>query len=144
MVESHVLSALIEKRREIAGRIEHTQSELRQLVIDLDNIDAAIRIFDPEIDLADIRPKLLPARSRSFRGQIMRTLLAELRRQGKPLPTLTLAVHVMKERGLSTDDKPLLLIISKRVGSSLRQQRRKGLVEAVPGQGRHVLWQIKR
>jgi hypothetical protein len=39
MAEPHVLTGLIAKRAEIAGKIEHLQ-ELRQLVIDLDHIDA--------------------------------------------------------------------------------------------------------
>jgi hypothetical protein len=42
MAEQHVLTELIAKRAEIAGKIEHTQDQLRQLVIDLDHIDAAI------------------------------------------------------------------------------------------------------
>ena len=32
------------------AQIEHTQDKLRQLVIDLDHIDASIRIFDPSIE----------------------------------------------------------------------------------------------
>jgi hypothetical protein len=34
------------KRAEIAGKIEHLQDQLRQLVIDLDHIDASIHIFN--------------------------------------------------------------------------------------------------
>jgi len=41
---------LIAKRAELAGEIEHTQDQLRQLVIDLDHIDASIHIFDPTIE----------------------------------------------------------------------------------------------
>ena len=49
MADPHVLTGLIAKRADIAGQIEHTQDKLRQLVIDLDHTDAAIRIFDPSI-----------------------------------------------------------------------------------------------
>jgi hypothetical protein len=45
MAEPHVLTGLIAKRAEIAGKIEHLQDQLRQLVIDLDHIDASIHIF---------------------------------------------------------------------------------------------------
>jgi hypothetical protein len=31
--------------------ISHTRTKLRQLIIDLDHIDAAIRIFDPSYDV---------------------------------------------------------------------------------------------
>ncbi len=43
MENEHVLSGLVRKRSEIAGQIEHTQFALRQLVADLDLIDAAIK-----------------------------------------------------------------------------------------------------
>ena len=44
MADPHVLTDLVAKRAEIAGQIEHTQLKLRQLVIDLDHIDASIDI----------------------------------------------------------------------------------------------------
>jgi hypothetical protein len=43
----NTLAGMVEKRAEIAGQISHTRAVLRQLIIDLDHIDAAIRIFDP-------------------------------------------------------------------------------------------------
>ena len=58
MAEPHVITGLIAKRAELAGKIEHLQDELRQLVIDLDNVDATIHIFDPSIELEDIRARL--------------------------------------------------------------------------------------
>ena len=45
MAEPHVLTGLIAKRAEVAGQIEHAQDKLRELVIALDHIDAAIHIF---------------------------------------------------------------------------------------------------
>jgi hypothetical protein len=140
----HVVSGLIRKRAEIAGQIEHAQSTLRQLVIDLDNLDATIRLFSPEIDLDEIRPKALPARNQAFRGEIMRIALNTLRKATKPLGTQEIALQVMAGRGLNTADKGLLLIISKRVGSSLRNMKKRGMVQASDGPGRNVLWEIAR
>jgi hypothetical protein len=57
MENEHVFGGLIRKRAEIAGQIEHTQDALRKLVIDLDAMDAAIRIFDPNADIGAIQPK---------------------------------------------------------------------------------------
>jgi hypothetical protein len=62
------VAGLIDKRRELAGRIEHLQRELRALVADLDHIDAVIRIFDPE---AVIGPaKRYPIAHQAFRGEM--------------------------------------------------------------------------
>lgn len=47
MEHPNPVAGLIAKREEIASRIEAAQRELRGLVIDLDHIEAAIRIFDP-------------------------------------------------------------------------------------------------
>ncbi len=71
MAAPHVVTALIRKRAEIAGRIEHTQTALRQLIIDLDNLDATIRLFEPDIDLEEIRPKPFPPRHAAFRGEVV-------------------------------------------------------------------------
>ena len=76
MAEPHVLTGLIAKRFEIAGQIEHTQDKLRQLVIDLDHIDAAIHIFDPSIELEEIKARPVPPRHQAFKGEVTRIVLA--------------------------------------------------------------------
>ena len=60
MAEPHVITALIDKRAELAGKIEAVQTQLRQLVIDLDNVDHVLRLYDPDIELAEIVPKPMP------------------------------------------------------------------------------------
>lgn len=64
----NLLAGSIRKRAEIAGMIEHTQAQLRQLVIDLDSVDATIRIFDPNVDLAEVKPKPMPPRNQAFKA----------------------------------------------------------------------------
>ena len=142
MTELHVVTALVAKRAEIAGRIEHTQTSLRQLIIDLDNIDAAIRLFKPDIDLEEIRPKPLPPRNQAFRGEVSRLILSALRQSDRPLTAQDLARHVMAERGLNTADKRLVCTIGKRVGSSMRHLRNRGLVMSEKGPGQHLVWVI--
>jgi hypothetical protein len=115
------------------------QSELRRLVIDLDSLDATIRAFAPDIDLDEIRPKPLPARNHAFRGEMARTVLNMLRQARKPLPAHDIALTFMASRGLASADKPLLRVIQKRVGASLRNYRNKGTVRAVDGPARTVL-----
>ncbi len=142
MVASHVLSGLLTKRAELAGQIEHAQQALRQLLIDLDSLDATIRMFDPEIDLDEVKPKPLPARSPAFRGEISRIVLSTLRKVGKPLPTHEITLTVMAARSLNVADKPLLKVLTKRVGACLRLHREKGLVRSLDGPRRTVLWEV--
>ena len=77
MFEPHVVSALVKKRAELTGQIEHTQTQLRQFIIDLDNLDATIRLFVPDIDLEDIKPKPMPPRHAAYKGEISLNLSHE-------------------------------------------------------------------
>jgi len=47
MAESHVVSALVNKRAEIAGMITRTEQQLGQFRADLVRLDATIRLFAP-------------------------------------------------------------------------------------------------
>ena len=144
MAETHVMSALMAKRSELAGKIEFVQTELRQLIIDLDNVDATIRLFDPNVDLEEIKAKPLPARNAAFRGEVARIILTYLRKASGPLPAHDITLAVMTSRALNPADKPLLRVLSKRVHACLRHNRLIGTVRSVPGPGRSVLWEVIR
>lgn len=144
MAESHVVPALIRKRAEIAGQIEHAQSTLRQLIIDLDNLDATIRLFRPDIDLEEIKPKPLPPRHHAYKGEVSRIVLEALRQSDKPLTAQELAQHVMAERGLNTADKRLVKAIGKRVGACLRHNRERGVMRSTKGPGQFLVWSIRK
>lgn len=138
----NTVSALIRKRAEIAGQIEHAQTTLRQLIIDLDNLDHTIRLFRPDIDLEEIRPKPLPPRNQAFRGEVTRLILGALRTSQGPMDTQELARHVMAQRGLNTADKRLVRTIGKRVGSAMRHLRSRGLVKSEKGPAQCLVWEI--
>jgi hypothetical protein len=131
---SHALSGLVTKRAEIAGKITHTRATLRQLLIDLDNIDAAIRIFDPGYDIESIKPKApSPAYSVSFRGEFVRLILDMMRDAKGPVTTREVAAHVMRERGLNTGDVALVALFNRRTRALLYHYKDRGVVRAVQG-----------
>lgn len=143
MENEHVLAGLIRKRAEIAGQIEATQLHLRQLVIDIDNVDATIRLFKPDIDLEEIRPKPLPPRHTAFKGEVARIVLGALRGSSTPLTTKDITIRVMSERNLNLNDKKLVRIVSKRAGACLKHYRNKGMVRS-ERQGSQLRWEIAR
>ena len=55
MAESHVVSALVSKRAEIAGLIARTEQQLVQFRADLVHLDATLRLFAPELEPKTIR-----------------------------------------------------------------------------------------
>lgn len=140
MENEHVLSGLMKKRAEIAGELEAAQAAVRRLIIDLDAIDQTIRLFDPEIDLAEIRPKPLPPRHAAYKGEVARIIFATLRDAHHPMTAEELTQHVMAERDLNTADKRLLRTVTKRVHACLRHYRTKGVLQSAPGPGGRMLW----
>jgi hypothetical protein len=45
MAESHVVTALVSKRAEMAGLIEHHRKEMGRLATDLAHLDATLKLF---------------------------------------------------------------------------------------------------
>jgi hypothetical protein len=76
---------LIRKRKEIARLIEDAQLKMGQLIIDLDNIDATIRLFRPDLDLEEIHPSHLPPRHSDYKGEMSRHALSALRNNGRAM-----------------------------------------------------------
>jgi hypothetical protein len=54
------------------ARFEHHQAKARQLLIDLDSVDATIRMFAPDIDLTEVKPKPMPPRHAAYKGEVAR------------------------------------------------------------------------
>lgn len=142
MVNEHLLSGLMRRRAELAGKLEHHQAVARQVIIDLDNIDATIRMFAPDIELNEIKPKPLPPRHAAYKGEVARIVFATLRDAKRPCSTQELTMHVMAERGMNTADKRLVKTVTKRVGACLRHHRLKGLLGSSEGLGGHLVWEI--
>lgn len=142
MENDNLVNGLIRKRKEIAGKIEDAQLVLRQLIIDLDNLDAAIRLFRPDIDLEEIKPSPLPPRHSAFRGEMARVIFKAMRDAGRPMTSREITFHVMAERSLNVSDKRLVKLLIKRIGACLKHYKHKGTLAAKKGPGSFLLWEI--
>ena len=136
---------LIKKRAEIAGRIQSLHEEAGRLIAALDHIDATLRIFDPEIDFADMPVKMLPPPNAAFRGEFQRSLLEMLRGTQRWQTTDELGVKVMIQRRMNETDRALRVLTRKRVGHALTRLRRKGVVVSrKAGKGAMLAWKLTR
>lgn len=108
-------------------------------MIDLDHIDCALRMFDPDIELDEIRPKPLPPRHHAFKGQVTRAILAMLRKEGA-MDAKAITIRLMAERELNVNDKALQKAMQKRIGAALRNLRERGLVESHERVGQCLGW----
>lgn len=140
----NTLHALLHKRAETAGKIEHLQRELRRTVGELDHLDATIRIFEPGIDLAELPNKPVPARHCAFKGEVTRVILACLRKANGPCTTPELARELMIARGLDPEDLEFRPVMVKRAGACLRNLKNKGLVRTLPSVGQLSRWEAVR
>ena len=142
MKDEHTIAGLLRKRAEIAGKIEHTHAQLNDLIADLDYIDNAIRIIDPDADVSLTKSKPYPPRMGAFKGEMTRFVLAHLRAATEPATTLEIAYKVMEGRGLNTNDERAVIVIRKRVGACLYKLRRNGVVREVATTGEYKRWEM--
>lgn len=145
MERPNAISALKDKRGEIAGRVDALQDQLRQALIDLDHVDSTILLFDPDAVLDEIKAKPMPPRHHAFKGQVTRAILEMLRKSASPMDGLSITQKLMEERELNLADKRLVKTIQKRVGAALRNMRDRGLVTSTePRKGGLLSWSIKQ
>ena len=122
------LHGLLRKRAEMARDVEVLHTQLSVLICGMEHIDAAIRVFNPAIDVGDMPERPAPPASVAFRGEFQRTLLNTLRASGEPMTTFDLARAVIASRHLNADDRVLFKLISGRTGHALTRLRKAGLV----------------
>jgi hypothetical protein len=121
--DTHVVSALKEKRIAIASQIEDYREKMRQAVIALDHVEASLRLFDPDVDMGELGPRKVPQVLYDLKGDTGRIILETLRTATMPLSTAKVCEAVMKARGM-------------------HWKRKRGLVRSMPGPGQQLLWEI--
>ena len=135
-----IVAALVRRHSELAGEANAIRTRLATIGSDLSHLNAVIRQFDPEHDLAAIRPKR-PRRADAARpGEMSRYLLGVLREAPGPMTTVEVAQRFMADRGIDVSDRKAVRLATKRVGMTLRHQRVGGRVRSQPGPGLMVSW----
>jgi hypothetical protein len=112
MTETHVVSALKEKRARLAGELEAAQWLVIALRTDLGSVDNCLRLFAREID-----PKTIPAKV-TFgknpaglpKGAGTRTALEILRETGAAMTTMELAACVLQRYGRPIEARSLKML----------------------------------
>ena len=56
-MNSHLLSGLMRKRAELAGKVEHAEAHLNELQTALSHVDAVMRMVSPDLAVEQIPPK---------------------------------------------------------------------------------------
>ena len=124
MGEPHVISALINKRAELAGIVSQLERQLGQQRANLAHLDATMRLFDPDIRPNTIRPKQQRARSAWFRpGECLRLIYDELRDAPRPMTTRELAERIMAVKAMPMADDRQRELVQKTILGSLNRAK---------------------
>lgn len=143
MGDTFVISGLTAKRAELLGLALSFEAKARQARADLVHIDAALRLFDPNIDPAEIRGKH-PSQGRSHwfeNGEMSRLCREALRTAAEPLSAETIVRQIAETRGMDMDDNRLRSRLITRFLQTLHRMAKGGHVARI-GKGNGVLWTL--
>jgi hypothetical protein len=143
MAETHVVSALVDKRAEFAGQITRFEQQLGQCRADLTHVDATIRLFAPDLEISTIPAKVIRRSDGWFEsGEVKRRVLDTLRRAGQPMRAPDVVRAVMMEKGLDPADRRAFATVQTKVGSNPRQLTTRGMLSRSAKNIGAVLWRI--
>lgn len=124
MDRPNTLSGLVAKRDELVKYRDQLEADIKAVTVDIDHLEAAIRIFDPE-DTPQARRRYA-ALHRAPKGQSTRFVLARLREASGPLTSRQLADMWCADRGLNAKPSTVSML-RKRIGATLKALHHKGV-----------------
>lgn len=143
----NTVAGLVAKHAELTALREKYRGEIKKLTVDIDHLDAAIRLFDPNADTYAIKEYV--TKHRAQKGTVKRFVLNMLRESAKPLTSRQLTEAWVADRGLVADEATYVTI-RKRIGACIKTCASQGLIEERGltedhGEyGPYKLWAIKR
>ncbi len=142
MAETHVISALVNKRSEILGEIEHHEALIKEYKENLSSIDKTIHIFDDSYDLRTIKSKKVQ-RNRYFEtGEAKVLILDTLRGLNKSIRTDDLADIIAEKKSLLLDSAQQRTF-NKSIIGVLSTLEKSELIQRTGKDGLVIIWQIK-
>ena len=143
MSETHVVSALKEKRAEIAGLVAHHERLAAQHRSNLAFVDGTLRLFAPEIE-----PEAIPAKAhreydrRFGNGELARLIRDTMRRLAKPVSVGNLAEAIMASKGLDVGAADEMASVKKSIQQTLRKFEKSGEMKSAAIADGSVLWEV--
>lgn len=143
----NTVAGLVAKHRELTNLREQYRAEIKKLTVDIDHLDAAIRLFDPNADSSPIKEYV--TKHRAQKGSVKRFVLSAFREAAAPLTSRQITEMWAADRGLVADEATYA-IIRKRIGACIKSCVNDKLIEDVgwtedhDANGPYKLWVLKR
>ena len=144
MADPHVITALREKRALVSGLIERLERKLEQHRADLTHIDGVLRLFQPDREPEEIKPRRAYAkRTRYFARNELSRLCSDALREAKDelITTEAIAASVIDAKGFDSGDRAMQKAIRDQVLTVMRSFRKQSIVEQI-GLGRGLRWKL--
>ena len=143
MADTHVISALSTKRGEILGSIKHYKQIISSLDKDLTNIDATIKIFEPDYKFGS--EKIVNKHRNKFfnNGEAKVLVLEVLKNSDIPLSTDKISDIIATNKNLSFENKTVKSNFQKSILLALNTCLSNGMVEKVSKDRLSIVWKIK-
>ena len=139
----HVVSQLIEKKRELQGEVNSYKGRIDVLTKVINSIDVSIQVFKPDFDPTTIKAKKFSINSRYFEnGEPFKKILDLLREKNDYLSTHDITVELMKSKKYDYTDRALKNKIQKSLLQTLRNQLNKGLIVNHKQSDKILVWKI--
>jgi len=130
MADAHVIEALRGKRSELSGIVSCLEQQIVRHRASLVHLDAAMRLFDPDLGPAAISSRQQRPRSVWFRpGECLRLIHDVLREAPAPMTTRALTEQVMGMKAITATDERSCALVQKTVLGSL--SRAKATIQRV-------------
>ena len=142
----NTVAGLVAKHKELCDLRERYKAEIKKLTVDIDHLDAAIRLFDPAADTGAIKEYV--TKHRAQKGSVKRFVLNTMREAAAPLTSRQITEAWAADRGLVSDEATYATL-RKRIGACIKGCREQGLIEETgwtkdhDESGPYKLWQIK-
>ena len=144
MTDTHVMSALKDKRARIDGEIKMRRYQITRLEMELAHIDAVIRMFSPSYDISKIATKRSFAKNPAGvpRGAGSRHALSVLREAGEPLTANDIAGRVLVKLGKADTPEARQMLAATIVSTFSRRKDRAVSYDASTHPGRWTVGQL--
>lgn len=142
MERPNTVSGLLEKRRELEARLKVARAEIKTIIVGLDALDIALRLFGATGILT--KPKRLPPAHPAGKGEFQRLALDLFRETEGPITSLMVAKRFCETRGLTLDDIAFKFV-RYRASSGLCNMRARRMVERVgAARGENASWVLAK
>ncbi len=121
----NTVSGLVAKHAELSALRDRYKAEIKKLTVDIDHLDAAIRLFDPDADSYAIKQYV--TKHRAQKGSVKRFILGQFREADGPLTSRQITEAWAADRGLVCDGATYATL-RKRIGACIKGCVAQGLI----------------